>query len=195
MNLKLAISIICISLVFLTTNAYSGIPESQLLFSITSQNTIRLGVINTSKQDLDLEIVNKTGNVFLSKKTKSGSNYFQLLDVNNLPDGNYVIHLSGRNLDIEKKFIIENRKIKLKINFKPKFDFIDNETLLVFLNNPERKNIVIAFENNKEVIFEDKNVNEALLNKRYSLKKMPKGYFTIKLWIDDELYQYSIEVK
>jgi len=195
MNLKLAISIICISLVFLTTNAYSGIPESQLLFSITSQNTIRLGVINTSKQDLDLEIVNKTGNVFLSKKTKSGSNYFQLLDVNNLPDGNYVIHLSGRNLDIEKKFIIENRKIKLKINFKPKFDFIDNETLLVFLNNPERKNIDIAFENNKEVIFEDKNVNEALLNKRYSLKKMPKGYFTIKLWIDDELYQYSIEVK
>jgi hypothetical protein len=195
MNLKVAISSICISLVFLTTNAYSGIPESQLLFSITSQNTIRLGVINTSKQDLDLEIVNKTGNVFLDKKTKSGSNYFQLLDVNNLPDGNYVIHLSGRNLDIEKKFIIENRKIKLKINFKPKFNFIDNETLLVFLNNPERKNIDIAFENNKEVIFEDKNVNEALLNKRYSLKKMPKGYFTIKLWVDDELYQYSIEVK
>ena len=125
MKLKLALSVISISLILFLT-AYGGVPETRLLFSI-GQNTIRLGVINSSKQNLDLEIVSKTGNIFLSKTTKGGTNFFQMFDVSNLPDGEYVVHLFNSGLDIKKQFVVENRKPKLKIIIEPKFGLVVSE--------------------------------------------------------------------
>jgi hypothetical protein len=194
MNLKPAVSIISISLVFFLFNAYGGVPESRLLFSIT-KNTIRLGVINASKQSLDLEIVNKSGHTFLNKTTKSGANYFQMFDVSNLPDGEYVVRLSGGNLDMKKKFLIENRKLKLKVDVEPKFNLVDDQTLLVFYKNPLGKSIDISFERNNEVVFEDHKINETILNKRYSLKQLPRGNYTLRLLVEEESYRYTFEVK
>jgi len=194
MNLKLVVCSISIGLVSLFSNVYGGAPETRLLFSI-SQNTIRLGVINSSKQDLDLEIVSKKGNAFLNKTTKKGTNYFQMFDASTLPEGDYTVLLSGGELNIKKKFSIENRKLVLKRVIEPKFSLLDNETLLVFFSNPSQNAVDIALERNNEVVFEDSRITEAVLNKRYSLKKVPKGYYTLRFLVDEELYRYSFEVK
>lgn len=195
MNLKLAIISSCISLVLFATNVYSGKPESRLLFSVTAQNTIRLGVINSTKQDLMLEIVNRNGNVFLSQLTKSGTNFFQLFDVTKLPDGDYDVKLTGEDFNLKRKFAIDKRIIKIKTVIEPKVSQVDNETLLVFYNNSENHNISIFLEQNNEVVFEENKIKDAIVNKRLSLKKIPKGKYIVKLWIDNESYHYPIEVK
>ena len=194
MNLKLACSLISISLVFFFSNLYAGNPETRLLFSI-SQNTIRLGVINASQQNLDLELIEKSGSAFLNKTTKGGTNYFQMFDVSNLPDGDYIVRLSGGSFSVKKKFVIENRKPKIKIEVEPKFKLVGNETLLVFYPNPQKKNIDITLEHNNEVVFEESKLKDEVLNKRYSLRSLPKGSYDLRFFVDDELYRYSFEVK
>jgi hypothetical protein len=195
MNLKLVIGIAVVQLLFIFSNIDADDPESRLLFSISSQTKIRLGVINTSHQTLHLEISNKNGDTFLTQTTKGGTNYFQLFDVSKLPDGEYVINLTGLLHDIQKKFYIQNKKIQLKNNDEPRFSIIDGESLRILYNNPQGKIVTVVFELNNETIFEDNELKDIVINKKYSLKQMMKGNYILKLSVGDETFNYSFEIK
>jgi hypothetical protein len=195
MNLKLVVSFFVLGILFNLANVQCNPPESCLLFSITSQSKVRLGVINTSNKSLNLEITNKNGNIFLKETTKRGANYFQLLDLSKMPDGEYTVKLSGLDKDIKKRFLISNNKIKMETIIEPIFRVLDNNMLMVFYKNTQGKPVNIAFEQSNQVVFEEKNITEPILNKRYSLKQLPRGQFTVKLYSDDDVFNYSLEIK
>lgn len=198
MNLRILTAGLLLSL-FIVVASYAGDkPQCCLLFSITNGSKARLGVVNSGERTMNLEIVNNSGNSFFTKSINVNENYFQMLDLSKMADGEYRVKLSGSNQEFEKKFVVKNKVATQIVKPKftpPRFQMIDDETLLVSYINPDETNVSIYFELNNEVVFEDVNLTGAQLSKKYSLKKLPKGSYDVKLYSGGKVYDYPVAVK
>ena len=195
MNFSLRVVPAILISVFLSTGLLAAGHESCLLFSITKQHIARLGVVNTDKSSSKLEIVNSSDEVVFTKNIAGKQNYFQLLDLSKMPDGTYKVKLSGGNKTFVKEFTISNQVAAIIIKPKevaPLFQLINGNELAVTYLNSESKNVSIFFELADEVIFEDRNLTQTPISKRYSLKKLPKGNYTVKLYSGGNIYSYSM---
>ena len=175
-----------------------GKPENCLLFSLTSGSKARLGVVNNSQKPCNLEIINSNGSVFFSKSVSGAQNYFQIIDLSKMEDGQYQVKLAGFEKDFEKSFQVINRTatiLKKEKDVDPVFQLVDNETLMVSYPNINNKKVNIYFELNNEVVFEDNEIRGTLLSKKYSLKKLPKGEYSVNLNTDGRLFSYPLVVK
>ena len=178
MNPKIILTGILFTVLFSVEIYGGGRPENCLLFSLTSGSKARLGVVNTSKKSLNLEITSSSGSVFFSKSISGGENYFQILDLSKMNNDEYLVKLTGSEKDYEKKFIVKNNTatlIKKEKEIDPVFQLINNETLVVSYPNVNNKNVSIYFELNNEVVFEEREIKGTQLSKKYSLRKLPKG--------------------
>lgn len=177
-----------------TANSIANPTESQLLFSLTSDNKARVGIINTSNGNLFLEIVNKEGQGYFDVTAKKGTNYFKLLDLSKLPDGEYTIRLKGLPQEMHRKFSISNNKITLKREVKPVFKIMDNDKFLIYYGNSEKNPVSIIFSQNNELIFENKELTDATISVTYSLKNLPEGTYTVSVITADDTYKYELKV-
>ena len=125
-------------------------------------------------------------------------NYFQLLDLSKMPDGNYRVNYSASGKNYSKEFSINNHTATVKIKPKevaPLFQVIDGDVLAVSYLNSQGKNVSIFFELSDQVIFEDRNLTQTSITKKYSLKKLPKGDYTVKLYAGGNIFSYSMALK
>lgn len=184
----------CIILFFFQiTNATK--PESYLLFSITSQNTARLGIVNTSKRFLELEIADDNGETIYSKKVLGKQNYFQLLSLANMPDGEYRVTLKNIDKIEEKKFIIKNSDAQLfteQPETEPSFYMQDDNSLIISYLNSKEALVNIFFIKDDDVVFEDRGLTGRAMSKKYSLKQLPRGEYTVKLYAGSKIYTYPL---
>ncbi len=179
-------------------SSYSNKPESCLLFSITSQNVARIGIINREKSNLELVISDENGAVLFSKKVSGFDDYFKLVDLTDMPEGDYKVKLIGGEKLYEKKFSVNDKTasiIKKKEDVKPVFKLLDEEILLVSYLNAKNNNINIFFELNEDVVFEERNIQGMPVSKKYSLEKLPPGDYVVKLYSGGIIYQYPLAVK
>jgi hypothetical protein len=181
-----------------TLQLMASTPESCLLFSLTSQQTARLGIVNSTKNLLNLSITNVTGEVFFSKSISGNQNFFQLLDLTKMPGGEYAVKLTGLEKSFEKKFLITNATIQLIKDEKesiPSFRMLDDKTLTVSYINAKKNAIKILLESDNDVIFEERELVDIALSKRYSLKNLPPGEYTAKLYSGSNTYSFPIILK
>lgn len=198
MDLRKLTSSLLVALIIIAESYAGGKPSSCLLFSIAPGNKARLGVVNSSSRSMSLEILNVSGIAFFNKSISVNANYFQMLDLSKMADGEYTVKLKGSENEYEKKFTIKNKTASLIVKPKetaPVFQMIDNETLFVSYLNPDNKNVSIYFELNNEIVFEDRNLQNAQLSKKYSLKKLPKGAYDVKVYSDGKIFNYPLAVK
>jgi hypothetical protein len=198
MNPKKFIKFLFPFLLFFMIYSMAVASESCLLFSISSDYKARLGVVNKENHTLNLEIINNEGDVFFTKAISGGQNYFQLLDLTAMPDGKYQVRLSGSKNNYQKEFLVNNHRAEIEKKEKligPSFHLLSDETLAVSYVNDKGKSVNIRFELNNEVVFEDRNIYEASVNKRYSLKQLPKGEYSVKLCSDGNTFSYPLVIK
>jgi hypothetical protein len=198
MNPKKLITSLIATLIIISESIAGGKPSSCLLFSIAPGNKARLGVVNSSTRSMNLEILNVSGIAFFNKSISVNENYFQMLDLSKMADGEYTVKLKGSENEFEKKFVIRNKTAILTTKAKetpPVFQMIDDETLFVSYLNPDNKEVNIYFELNNEVVFEDRGLKGSQLSKKYSLKKLPKGAYDVKVYSDGRVFNYPVAIK
>jgi prolyl oligopeptidase PreP (S9A serine peptidase family) len=180
----------------LTCNlAFASPDESCLLFSISAKNIGRLGVINVSNHSLTVEIKNKNAETFFTKNIAGNKNFFQLVDLNTLPDGEYKVVVSGTNFSSERKFTIENHTAKLipkETESIPVFNLLENKVLLIRYYNVKQNTVNIFIESDSEVVFEERNITDLNVVKKYSLSKLPKGRYVVKVYSGGIIYDYPL---
>jgi len=199
MNLKkFALGIVFSSLLLVDSIAGSK-PESCLLFSIAPGNKARLGVVNTGARSMNLEISNSSGSAFFTKSIGTNETYFQLLDLSKMTDGEYMVKLYGPERRIEKKFVVTNKVAKVIARPKdnsPIFKLIENEdALFISYSNSANNNVSVFFESYNDVLFEDRDISGTQISKKYSLKQLPKGEYTVKVNVDGKVFPYLLTVK
>ena len=184
--------------IVLWQSGYSGSPESCMLFSITSQNVARIGVINRDKSRVEFIISDDKGVPLFSKIVDGYDEYFRLFDLTDMPEGVYDVKLIGGDKVYEKKFSVEDKTatiIKKQEDIQPVFKLLDEEILLVSYLNSKNNNVNIFFELNEDVVFEERDIKGTPVNKKYSLKKLPRGDYIVKLYSGGKIYQYPVAVK
>lgn len=182
--------------------AWGGSAESQLLFSLNAQGKIRLGIINTSRQTLNIEVLDKNGSILFEDRTKSGNNYFKILDLCKLDDGDYQVRLTGLKIEICRSFSVFKSQIKIaskknetESKNEPQFKVIDNKSVIVYYNNTEASQVRIDIELNNEPVFQDVDIKDVNIVRKYSLVKLPAGEYVIRVYAGDHSYSYPIAVK
>ncbi|MGD2034722.1 MAG: hypothetical protein PVF73_06690 [Bacteroidales bacterium] len=199
MNAKYYPLIIAFFLSFITLQPSSSInPRSCLLFTITSQNIARIGVINRENDNLVFLIKNEYGEVLFTKSVTEYDDYFKLFDLSGMPDGEYIVKLTGGKEPFEKKFTVENKTatlIKEKKEIKPVFKLINEDILIVSYLNAKMNTVNIFFELDDDVVFEERNIKGNPVSKKYSLKKLPHGEYLVKLYSGGNVYEYPLAVK
>lgn len=192
MKIKLLLLIICFCLN--NQHSFSNPPETILLFSVTSAKIARFGVINPSNQNVVVQIVHSNGSIYLDQTIKQKSNFFQLLEMNKLPNGEYSVKITGTDKVIKKEFVKTDDKIEVLEVYEPKFSLIEGGVNVYFKNNKGAE-VLITLEQKDEVFFSDGPLKDKIINKRYSLVKIPNGKYTIKLNVSNETYTYELDVK
>jgi hypothetical protein len=183
---------------FLVTQIVASTPESCLLFSLTAQQTARLGIINTSNRVLELNIFNLNGEIFFNKSIPGKQNFFQVLDLTKMPRGEYSVKLTGLDRSLEKRFVITNSTVELIKEVPenlPSFLLTDDKVLVISYINSKKYVINISLESGYETIFEEKNILDIALSKRYSLKQLPPGKYTVKLSNGNDTYNFPLVLK
>jgi hypothetical protein len=187
--------LLCFAMIFTLA---ASTPESCLLFSLTAQNTARLGIVNTSNKYLNLSITNGSGEIFFSKSVSGQQNYFQMLDLTKMPGGEYSIKLTGLDKPLEKKFVVSNATVQLIKNETdpaPLFRLLDDETLTVSYINSHKNEVNIRLEKDNDVVFEDKGLLDMALSRKYSLKKLPDGEYIVRLFSGEKTYSFPLVLK
>lgn len=198
MNLKLHTLLVALICLTASPEIRATNPDSHLLFSISSESKARLGIVNLSRRSIKLEILNQD-EVMLFDRTVSGyENFFQLLDLSGMPDGDYTVRLT-RNIgeSEEKNFIIEKGVATLVVEKKeipPVFRLVDDNSLIISYLNAKSNSVNVFFEYNDEVVFEDRGIRESPVSKRYSLAKLPKGNYVVKLYSGGKIYDFSMTI-
>jgi hypothetical protein len=198
MNPKQFHYVLMIAMIFITLNGIAVASGTRLLFTISSEYKARLGVLNKENHAVDIEISNNDGDIFFTKTISGGQNYFQLLDLTAMPDGQYHVRISGLGTETQKEFTIKNHRAELIKKVKvvePSFHLLNGDLLAVSYPNLNGKSVNIFFELNNEVVFEDRNISDKVVNKKYSLKQLPKGEYSVKLYSEGSIFTYPLVIK
>ena len=105
----------------------------------------------------------------------------------------FLIALAAEN-KIQRKFQVgENEDItsSLEKNPIPIFNVHNNELLSVRYNNASGKKIKVTIQQDNEIIFEDSNILDKIVFKKYSLKALKTGVYDVKMQIEDKVFNYS----
>ncbi len=178
------------------TKVHATNPDTYLLFSISKANKARLGIVNSTKKNLKLEILN-SDDILLFEKTVSGyENFFQMLDLSTMPDGDYTVRLMQGTDEAEiKKFTVSNGTAELLLEKKevaPVFRLVDDGSLIVSYLNAKENPVNIFFEYNGEVVFEERDIRDMPVSKRYSLARLPRGNYIVKLYSGGRIYDFNM---
>ena len=190
----LGIAVLC---VITFSQLFAKDRESLLLLSMSGNTTARVGAINTSSGNLNLSLTDQNGNVVFHESVKKQTNYFRFYDFSSLKDGLYSLSLAGHGITQEREFVVRANLITLiksAPEIKPRFIEQGKDYLFIVYNNPEQDNIDVSFTKNGKMVFTDNNNSAAELKKKYTLKNLDRGEYTVKVSTNDREYQYNLVV-
>lgn len=179
-------------------SSYIIAPESHLLFTISAKTKGRLGIVNKSNKNLKVEIVGIDEISLFNKKVSPNNNYFQVLDLSSMPNGEYCVILTAGLEEItEKKFKVQEgiaSLVKKPQEVSPVFKVVNNSSLLISYLNANLNSVSIFLEKDEEIVFEDRNIVDMPLSRRYSLSNLPKGPYVVKLYSGGKVYTFSLSL-
>ncbi len=188
-------------LVFILTtgiNSYASGHKTYLLFSLTSGNKARIGAVNPGEKRMVLTMTTAQGTEIYTREIDKKANYFEVLDLNFLQDGTYYVNLTGYGETQKKKFQKDGTDlyvIREKKPQEPVFMELEDNVLAISFINSTTNTINIMFEQNDKVVYEEKDIESFTFSKRYSLGKLPKGKYTVKLNTGPHTFSYPLTVK
>lgn len=171
--------------------------ETQLLFSVSSDNSVRVGVVNTEDKQLFLAIEDYSGTEIIKQSISRNTNYFKLFTLTQLPDGKYIVKLTGQNVDLTKRFEIKDSKIEVVKNVenKPVFRYLeDSKAMYLSYLNTRGDAVNVFIEDDGKIVYEERGITDISIQKKYSLRQLPQGTYSVKLYAGGNIFQYEFTV-
>jgi hypothetical protein len=171
--------------------------ESMLLFSMSGNSTARIGAINTGNSNLSLVLLNQQGDMLFSESIKKNANYFKFYDLSQLEDGMYALKLSGKEIDQVREFVVRGSNITIIKNvpeIKPTFIEQGKDYLFIVYKNPDQQKVSVSFNKNGKAVFKDSGSSAMEFKKKYTLKDLDSGEYTVELNSSSKVYTYKLAI-
>lgn len=178
----------------LTFNTYAIKDTTSTEDKSLEKKSAELMKINVpSNMDTYVSILNKEGSMIYSDKILKNNNDFRKYDFSKVKDGKYTFMTDTEYKSIEKTVLVKNNKLKLvneKVNYRPVFN-IKGDILSVNYMNSKESDIHISITGSSLYHYEDFAGNNMMFGKRFNLKKLPEGEYSITLRAGWKTFNYN----
>ncbi len=147
-----------------------------------------------------LQVKNEAGVLLLEEKVKSVVKFAKIVNVSNLPEGDYELIVSTERKEIVQPFALTEKELVLnafarKEFFVPAFNVKDRVVDIMLLNNSLTNVTVSIVDSNGDVMFEEALKNVLKVERRYSLATAGRGKYTVRVETPYKAYSHEIVVK
>jgi hypothetical protein len=157
-----------------------------------------LEVFNQQESPMTFQIISNSDQEDIYNKDLHRNSYFgSILNLSNLPDGDYTLDVKMGNETFEDKIeLARNNAVLLEENkyFEPVFRDGDHQLGLMMIN-PKGDDVQVSFYQGSDKFFEDNpNIQGSFLRK-YNLKNLERGDYQVEVDTGSKSYLHTIHVK
>ena len=134
--------------------------------------------------NLEVEIRDADGLVYYNEVLTDAKSYLKRFEMKLLPNGNYFIEISDDHTIRTYNFELFDNKLSFDQKafteeFKP--IVVENENFidLNFLNISGKKTSVYIFDENQDILFQERIKSDLSVHKRYDISELKSGNYTI----------------
>jgi len=157
-----------------------------------------LEAFNQQENPMSFDIISNSDQADVYNKNLHRNSYFgSILNLSNLPEGDYTLDVKMGNETFEDKIELANNKavvLEESRYFEPVFQDGDHRLGLIMLN-PNGENVQVSFWHGSDKFFEDNpNIQGSFLRK-YNLKELEPGDYQVEVNTGGRSYLHTIQIK
>ncbi|MGV8091995.1 MAG: hypothetical protein AB2L24_09050 [Mangrovibacterium sp.] len=158
-----------------------------------------VAISSSAESSFEISIENSVGEIVYYKETEGKmADYRKVYDFSKLEDGKYtlIVNIDGattkRDFNIDSKNMIQVGKMKSIV--EPYFAFNDDVLRVAYLNYPGEKMDLLIYDGD-DLIYNKALENTFSVNEGLNLSKLKAGNYQVVLATDDQVFDYTVEVK
>ena len=146
-----------------------------------------------------LNLLDKAGVNLYTQLITDQANYSKILDIEALPDGNYVIEFVTETKEILQPFVIKSDQIQLftadqTIRFVPTVKKTEQFIDLSFLNDQIGTIEIQINQANGSLVHEERVKNVLKVERRFDMSKMEAGTYIVKVATSAKTYYRQVQL-
>ena len=158
--------------------------------------------ISTLKEDAQITLRDgQTGAVLIQEDAEAGVTFAKMFNLVNLPEGAYYVSVSTSMQESVQpltltEYGVEADPSKIRKFYAPIFKVQDNKFVDVSYFAGKIDDVIVSiFNNNGATVYKERLDNVLLVEKRYDLKTLPWGRYTIQVETDNNVYVKEFDVR
>ncbi|MBN1790316.1 MAG: hypothetical protein JW830_07460 [Bacteroidales bacterium] len=193
------ISLMSAALVILAVGFGAKAENSENVILVTlPNNRVAVSAENPQKKSMFIEFLNSlTSESVYYGKLSNDEHFEKFFDLSNLPEGLYTINISVGNMVYEKQIsLLESRTLLLaQTQYAVPAFYHNDRNLKVTIFNPRNEDINISFWRDSESFFSDNPKVKGTFERKYNLKNLDPGVYSVEVTAGSKYYSHSFEIR
>ena len=157
-----------------------------------------VAISNTAESNFEISIENSAGETVYYKETEGKiADYRKIYDFSKLESGQYTLTVNVDGAISKRDFNIDREGIqvgRMKSIVEPYFAFNNDILRVAYLNFPGAKMNLMIYDG-EGLIYSKALKNTFSVNEGLNLSKLKAGNYDVVLATDDQVFNYTVEVK
>jgi Fimbrillin-A associated anchor proteins Mfa1 and Mfa2 len=169
--------------------------DDVIISGATEAVTLNLG--NVDSRTISVKIVSEDQETIYTENVKNEPKFLKKYNVAKIPSGNYTLIITKENSRVTQPFSVQNGVLSLsetdkKVKYFPNVYFKENTMDVNAFLGYYGTITVKVFDEEGNIVFNQKNENVVNLHKRYNVGELPIGTYAVEVVAGDETFSFSI---
>lgn len=181
-----------------TAMANSGFPAIDLK-PVPTEKKAALS-LDGLKENTTVILQDEYGAVLLREETKGNTTYAKLLNLGNLPAGNYYLRVVTSLKEVVQPIVLTEKEVVINPNrqrefFAPVIKAQDGRLDISLFNSRLSDVEITILDDRDNAAFSETLQNVVIVQKRYDLSQLRWGAYTVQVRTSEKLYQHQFYVR
>lgn len=178
--------------------ANTGFPSISLKH-VPSEKKVTLS-IDGLKENNTIILQDENGAVLLREETKGETSFAKLLNLSNLPAGNYYLRIKSSLKEVVQPITLTEEEAIINSDrqrefFAPVIKAQSGYLDISLFNNRVSDVEVTILDQKDNVVFTESLQNVVIVQKRYNLNQLHWGAYTVQLRTPEQVYQQQFSIR
>lgn len=153
-----------------------------------------ISIINPSGITATLEITDQNKNIVFTKEISKEACSQEIINFEDVYNGNYTITVSNKNFKSEDRFELINNKIRKpyrEFNTEERVFFRIAEEMLFVSRSAVNSNFNLTISDKYNTVIFDEAYVKSTRSKRFNISQLPSGKYNVRLYSGSKEFTYS----
>jgi len=158
-----------------------------------------LSLENVSTQT-SIQIIDQEGFVLIDEKIAASEQFTKIFNMEKLISGHYTLVIKSDYKETIQPIVVTSRELIMeegnRLEFYPAIIAMEKQNVNVSLFNPTKSKVNFSIiDGEGEVVFRDVLKDQMVVGKRYNLKQLPTGTYTVLVDTSKEVYARDLTIR